>query len=81
MGSFTLKNGMRILFRKEFAFEKWNDFDQELFDRIYNDDSQEREFTHKIFGYDNNPKMCIRDRYQREGGVYLDQQISSQSTD
>lgn len=36
------------VFRKEFAFEKWNDFDQELFDRIYNDDSQEREFTHKI---------------------------------
>lgn len=44
------------VFRKEFAFEKWNDFDRELFDTIYNDDSQEREFTHKIFGYDNNPK-------------------------
>lgn len=44
------------VFRKEFAFEKWNDFDQELFDSIYNDDSNEREFTHKIYGYDNNPK-------------------------
>ena len=44
------------VFRKEFAFEKWNDFDQELFDKIYNDDSQEREFTHKIYGYDNSPK-------------------------
>lgn len=44
------------VFRKEFAFEKWVDFDQELFDRLYNDDSQEREFTHKIYGYDNNPK-------------------------
>lgn len=44
------------VFRKEFAFEKWNDFDQELFDEIYNDDSQEREFTHKIYGYDNSPK-------------------------
>ena len=44
------------VFRKEFAFEKWGDFDQNLFDRIYNDDSQEREFTHKIYGYDNNPK-------------------------
>ncbi len=44
------------VFRKEFAFEKWIDFDQELFDTIYNDDSQEREFTHKIYGYDNNPK-------------------------
>lgn len=44
------------VFRKEFAFEKWNDFDQELFDTIYNDDSQEREFAHKIYGYDNNPQ-------------------------
>ena len=27
-----------------------------MFDELYNDDSQEREFTHKIYGYDNNPK-------------------------
>lgn len=44
------------VFRKEFAFEKWVDFDRDLFDAIYNDDSQEREFEHKIYGYDNNPK-------------------------
>ena len=44
------------VFRKEFAFEKWQDFDQEMFDNIYNDDSQEKEFEHKIYGYDNNPK-------------------------
>ena len=40
------------LFRKEFAFEKWPDFDADLFDKIYNDDSQEREFNHHIYGYD-----------------------------
>ena len=40
------------LFRKEYAFEKWPDFDAELFDKIYNDDSQEREFNHHIYGYD-----------------------------
>ena len=44
------------VFRKEFAFEKWNDFDQDLFDRIYNDDSQEREFEHHIYGYDIDMK-------------------------
>ena len=44
------------IFRKEFGFEKWKDFDQNLLDSIYNDDSQEREFTHKIYGYDNNPR-------------------------
>ena len=44
------------VFRKEFAFEKWNDFDQDLFDTIYNDDSQEREFEHHIYGYDVDMK-------------------------
>ncbi len=40
------------LFRKEYAFEKWPDFDADLFDQIYNDDSKEREFKHHIYGYD-----------------------------
>lgn len=40
------------LFRKEYAFEKWPDFDADLFDEIYNDDSKEREFKHHIYGYD-----------------------------
>lgn len=42
------------VFRKEYGFEKWKDFDREMFDRIYNDDSNEREFNHKIYGYDLN---------------------------
>lgn len=42
------------VFRKEYAFEKWADFDRDLFDSIYNDDSAEREFKHKIYGYDIN---------------------------
>jgi putative N6-adenine-specific DNA methylase len=44
------------LFRKAYAFEKWPDFDADLFDRIYNDDSQEREFKHHIYGYDIDMK-------------------------
>ena len=44
------------LFRKEYAFEKWPDFDRDLFDNIYNDDSQEREFEHHIYGYDIDMK-------------------------
>ena len=44
------------LFRKEYAFEKWPDFDADLFDNIYNDDSQEREFQHHIYGYDIDMK-------------------------
>ena len=45
------------VFRKEYAFEKWKDFDADLFDRIYNDDRQEREFDHKIYGYDINRQV------------------------
>ena len=40
------------LFRKSFAFEKWPDFDADLWNDIYNDDSRERDFNHKIYGSD-----------------------------
>lgn len=43
------------VFRKGYAFEKWSDFDQELFEQIYNDDSKEKIFEHKIYAYDNSP--------------------------
>lgn len=61
------------VFRQEFAFEKWPDFDRDLFDAIYNDDSQEREFAHKIYGYDNNPKANeIATRNVKAAGVTKD---------
>ena len=40
------------VFRQAYAFEKWPDFDADLWNDIYNDDSHEREFTHKIYGSD-----------------------------
>lgn len=40
------------IYRSSFAFEKWPDFDKELFESIYNDDSQEREFAYRIYGGD-----------------------------
>ena len=40
------------IFRKSFAFEKWPDFDADLWSEVYNDDSQERPFEHKIYGSD-----------------------------
>ena len=67
------KNIAPGVFRKEFGFEKWKDFDQELFDSIYNDDSQEREFTHKIYGYDNNIKAnAIATNNVKAAGVTKD---------
>lgn len=40
------------VYRKGFAFEKWADFDADLFEDISSDDSRERDFNHKIYGSD-----------------------------
>lgn len=40
------------IYRKGFAFEKWANFDADLFEDIYSDDSRERDFNHKIYGSD-----------------------------
>ena len=40
------------IYRKGFAFEKWANFDADLFEDIYSDDSRERDFHHKIYGSD-----------------------------
>lgn len=44
------------VYRKDYAFERWDDFDADLLESIYNDDSNEREFSQKIFGSDISPK-------------------------
>ena len=67
------------VFRKEFAFEKWPDFDQDLFDTIYNDDSQEREFEHHIYGYDIDMKAVNTARLNaRAAGLSKDITIEQQ---
>ena len=50
------------VFRQGYAFEKWKDYDSALFKSIYEDDSAEREFKHKIYGYDVDDRMvaCAR---------------------
>jgi putative N6-adenine-specific DNA methylase len=47
--------------RKEFAFEKWSDFDEELFERIIDASlNKTREFHFKIFGYDKAPSAVAK---------------------
>lgn len=65
------------VFRKEFAFEKWHDFDKELFDEVYNDDSQEKEFNHHIYGYDIDIKAVNTARLNaKAAGLSADITIS-----
>lgn len=40
------------IYRQNFAFEKWKNFNADLFETIYNDDSGEQEFKYKIYGSD-----------------------------
>ena len=40
------------VYRDHYAFQQWPDYDADLFEKVYNDDSAEREFTHKIYGSD-----------------------------
>ena len=47
------------IYRESFAFEKWKDFDKDLFEELYNDDSEEREFNYKIFGGDIDPEAIL----------------------
>ncbi|GBU08590.1 RNA methyltransferase [Bacteroidales bacterium] len=43
--------------RNKYAFEKWDDFDSEIFNEICQDDSQEKEFEFKAYGSDISPKV------------------------
>lgn len=44
------------IYRKYFAFEKWKDFDAELFKKLLNEESDESEFNFKIYGSDISPQ-------------------------
>lgn len=66
------------IYRKDFAFERWNDYDEELFDSLYNDDSNEKEFNFKIYGSDISPKaIAIARENIKSAGMakYIDLQV------
>ena len=44
------------VFRSHYAFEKWDDFDADLFEQVSTDDSSERPFLFKVYGFDISPK-------------------------
>ena len=67
------------VFRQSYAFEQWPDFDADLLERIYNDDSRERDFTHRIYAYDNNPRAIeIATRNLKAAGVSKDVELKLQ---
>ncbi|MDE6311450.1 MAG: RNA methyltransferase [Muribaculaceae bacterium] len=55
------------VFRQHYAFETWPDFDKELFETLYNDDSAERTPSHPIVGADISPKAVEISRENLKG--------------
>ena len=47
------------VFRNQFAFEKWDDFDAGLFEQVSSDDSRERTFPFKCYGSDISREAII----------------------
>jgi putative N6-adenine-specific DNA methylase len=67
--------------RKEFAFEKWDDFDQDLFDKIVASSlKRTREFHHGIMGYDKAPS-AVRKAQDNVANANLSEYIQVEQKD
>ncbi len=66
------------LYRRGYAFEHWPDFDQEIFDSIYNDDSHEKTPQFPILGADMSPKaIAVATENVKRAGMskYIELQV------
>lgn len=69
------------LMRKEFAFERWEDWDVDLFEKIEESLLKKtRDFHHKIIGYDKSPS-AIRKAKENIKNAHLDEFIHVQHED
>lgn len=66
--------------RKEFAFEKWHDFDEDLFNKIVESSlNRTRDFHHKIIGYDKAPS-AVRKAIENIANANLSDYITIERT-
>ncbi len=64
------------IYRKGYAFQNWLNYDEDLFAEIYEDDSEERPFNHKIYGSDIlRQAILISERNIDRAGVSRDIQL------
>lgn len=69
------------LMRKEFAFERWNDWDVDLFEKIEESLLKKtRDFHHKILGYDKSPS-AIQKAKENIKNAHLNEFIHVQHED
>lgn len=69
------------LMRKEFAFERWEDWDVELFEKIEESLLKKtRDFHHKIIGYDKSPSAVTKAK-ENIKNAHLDEFVHIQHED
>ena len=69
------------LMRNEFGFERWKDWDVELFEKIeYSLLSKTREFHHKIIGYDKSPS-AVRKAIENVKNAHLEEFVQIKHED
>ncbi|MBU2920108.1 class I SAM-dependent RNA methyltransferase [Winogradskyella psychrotolerans] len=69
------------LMRKEFAFERWEDWDVELFEKIEESLLKKtRDFHHKIMGYDKSPSAVAKAK-ENIKNAHLDEFVHIQHED
>ncbi|WP_289044426.1 THUMP domain-containing protein [uncultured Olleya sp.] len=69
------------LMRKEFAFERWSDWDVDLFEKIEESLlNKTRDFHHKIIGYDKSPSAVTKAK-ENIANAHLDEFVSIQHED
>lgn len=69
------------LMRKEFAFERWEDWDVELFEKIEESLLKKtRDFHHKIIGYDKAPSAIVKAK-ENIKNAHLDEFVHIQHED
>lgn len=69
------------LMRKEFAFERWQDWDVDLFEKIEGSLlSNTRDFHHKMLGYDKSPS-AVRKAQDNVKNAHLDEFIKIKHED
>lgn len=70
------------IYRPSFAFEQWKDFDKEMFDHLYQDDSFERPFEYKIYGSDISKRAVqVAQENIKSAGLNQHIELSVQSVD
>jgi len=62
------------VFRKDFAFKNWKNFDEELYDLLFNKAlEKEKNFYYGIYGYDKDPRVLLKARSNVKSALMTDQ--------